>query len=178
VKSLGQKRDKCELCGGNIPVRKDKKTGLCNRCSVRMRRCEACGRMIGLRGVHQCASVDQKGDRFCIECGKLLKNEGWERWSKSCLACNRKKQRSLEKEERARIKQAFGNRCSVCGYDRCKAALHFHHKEGKKGLWKEIRKGSVSLRELRARPERFVLLCANCHIELEEEVRRNESLRR
>jgi len=129
-----------------------------------------------LSGVHRCASVDERGARFCIDCGKLLSNSGYERWDKRCGSCSKRRFGEKEREERASIKESFGNRCLVCGYDRCLAALHFHHKHGRQGMWKKLfkKKGSVQLRELKAHPERFVLLCANCHIELEEKIRRGE----
>ena len=59
---------------------------------------------------------------------------------------------------------AFGSVCQKCGYFKCLAALHFHHidpSEKKEWLHSYYR----SLLEVEAHPERFLLLCANCHAE-------------
>lgn len=57
----------------------------------------------------------------------------------------------------------FGSKCELCGYDRCQRALHFHHR-----LKREGRSGHVDLAEIGQFPERFQLLCANCHIEVHD----------
>lgn len=59
----------------------------------------------------------------------------------------------------------FGGKCSRCGYDRCSRALHFHHVDGRNGPG-----GKVDLREVDEFPERFQLVCANCHIEIHDEI--------
>lgn len=61
-----------------------------------------------------------------------------------------------------------GGCCRLCGYDRCVAALQFHHLDptekrfgiGGRGL-------SRSISALREEAAKCVLLCANCHVEVE-----------
>ncbi len=76
----------------------------------------------------------------------------------------------MKSERRKKIKLELisikGNRCEKCGYDRCVAALEFHHDgEAKDGdLAHMIKNGSKqkALKEI----EKCILLCANCHREL------------
>lgn len=75
-------------------------------------------------------------------------------------------------ERRRRVKRILvaeaGGRCRMCGYDRCIAALQFHHLDphGKsfalshQGLTRGIEKARQEARKC-------VLLCANCHAEVE-----------
>jgi len=60
-----------------------------------------------------------------------------------------------------------GGRCIVCGYDKCPVALDFHHVRGKK----EFSVGNIgysrSWKKLRQELDKCVLLCANCHREVE-----------
>lgn len=64
----------------------------------------------------------------------------------------------------------FGGKCRRCGYSRCRRALHFHHTDAsEKKDWSNGR-GGVSLQEVQAHPERFEMLCANCHVERHEEL--------
>jgi len=128
--------------------------------------------MCSLRSCHPTsASVDLKGPRSCSDCGKLLSSVGYERWKTRCPQCEKKRWRKKERLERALLRRAFGNKCRRCGYEKCKDALHFHHKDAsEKHLWS--RHGEASVREIKAHPERFELLCANCHIELHVNLRR------
>lgn len=71
--------------------------------------------------------------------------------------------RGIERRRRKLIAQ-FGGGCQRCGYDRCIRALQFHHKDpSEKYLWSKS--GRVAPAEVEAHPERFILLCANCHFE-------------
>ena len=58
----------------------------------------------------------------------------------------------------------LGGKCVECGYNKCIAALHFHHREGKDfGIGK---KGVTrSWEKVKAELDRCDLLCANCHAE-------------
>lgn len=55
--------------------------------------------------------------------------------------------------------------CQRCGYNTCVDALHFHHLDSsEKREWSK--NGHASPNEIRAHPERFQLVCANCHYEI------------
>jgi hypothetical protein len=61
-----------------------------------------------------------------------------------------------------------GGRCGLCGYDRCARALSFHHVDpATKEFGVALRGVSRSLARARAEAAKCVLLCANCHMEVE-----------
>jgi hypothetical protein len=73
----------------------------------------------------------------------------------------------------------FGGKCQRCGYDRCMRALQFHHTDdSEKKEWNEKngRYGGASAAEIKAHPERFVLLCANCHFEEHDRIDQENQL--
>ena len=61
-----------------------------------------------------------------------------------------------------------GGRCAICGYDRCVGALHFHHIDpSTKRFHLSMQGATRALATLRAEMAKCVLLCANCHAEVE-----------
>ena len=65
-----------------------------------------------------------------------------------------------------------GGRCTACGYDGCIAALQFHHlNRADKRMGISARGLTRSLEALRQEAAKCVLLCANCHAEVERGVR-------
>ena len=61
-----------------------------------------------------------------------------------------------------------GGRCRLCGYDRCVAALHFHHVDPDTKSFALSQGGfTKSVERLRAEAAKCVLLCSNCHAEVE-----------
>jgi len=61
-----------------------------------------------------------------------------------------------------------GGACAVCGYARHPAALQFHRVDPKtKSFGLGVRGITRSLEALRGEAAKCVLLCANCHAELE-----------
>lgn len=73
---------------------------------------------------------------------------------------------------RRRVKEVLvddaGGRCVRCGYDRCIAALEFHHlKPSEKRFSLSHRGVARSLEKARAEAAKCVLVCANCHAEIE-----------
>ena len=78
-------------------------------------------------------------------------------------------------EARRRTKRILvneaGGACLICGYDRCIAALEFHHRDRKTKLFALSRQGVTrSLAEARAEARKCILLCSNCHAEVENGV--------
>jgi hypothetical protein len=83
-------------------------------------------------------------------------------------------------ERKKAIVAQFGGKCQRCGYDRCLRALQFHHVDSsEKDIWStnESKRGRVSHAEVEAHPERFLLLCANCHFEEHDRIDRESKPR-
>ena len=88
---------------------------------------------------------------------RKAKNPEWASKMSERVCNTRRKNMAILKEE-------AGNRCSKCGYNKCMAALEFHHldptvKEAK------IIGSTASLKKQRDEASKCVLLCANCHRE-------------
>jgi hypothetical protein len=66
-----------------------------------------------------------------------------------------------------------GGKCQRCGYDKCQRALEFHHdRRFEKDLSCYARGGLNMMQswdKLKAELSKCLLVCANCHRELEEE---------
>jgi cytochrome c553 len=60
-----------------------------------------------------------------------------------------------------------GGCCAVCGYDRTVVNLHFHHVDpAKKSFEVNVSRGKA-LEAYRQEAKKCVLVCANCHGEIE-----------
>lgn len=60
-----------------------------------------------------------------------------------------------------------GGKCCLCGYSRCLAALEFHHVDPTTKKFGLSRRGARSIATLRSEARKCVLLCSNCHAEVE-----------
>lgn len=64
----------------------------------------------------------------------------------------------------------FGNKCCICGYSRCSAALEFHHLDPTKKdfalsqAYANPKKWEIIVAEL----EKCILVCSNCHREIHQ----------
>jgi transposase len=73
---------------------------------------------------------------------------------------------------RRRVKQIlvseWGGCCALCGYDRYFGALEFHHLDpAEKRFGLSVRGLARSLAALRREAQKCILLCSNCHAEVE-----------
>jgi len=76
-------------------------------------------------------------------------------------------QRRRRKVKRLLVEEA-GGKCAICGYDRYAGALEFHHLDpAAKSFGLSVRGVTRSLADLRAEAAKCILLCANCHAEVE-----------
>ncbi len=90
-----------------------------------------------------------------------------------CLRCRAEAVSNWRRRAKKMLIEEAGGCCIVCGYDACPTALHFHHRDpaqkrfgiGSRGLGR-------SLEKVRAEAVKCVLLCSNCHAEVESGYRR------
>jgi transposase len=111
------------------------------------------------------------GARFAtFECARhgvtefVLEGRGYYR-CKQCRAAGVVKRRRVVKR---RLVEEAGGACMLCGYRRWAGALQFHHVDPTRKEFHIAQRGySRSLARSRAEAEKCVLLCANCHSEVE-----------
>lgn len=71
-------------------------------------------------------------------------------------------------DEKRSIVDRVKVKCSVCGYDRCKDALDFHHIDSSMklfGIAEVMSSTVVTAKELQDEIAKCVVLCSNCHRE-------------
>ena len=65
------------------------------------------------------------------------------------------------------FRKELGGKCRICGYSKCMAALHFHHKKGcEKKFHISQKVGFMKIDNLKKEIDKCILLCSNCHAEL------------
>lgn len=85
-----------------------------------------------------------------------------------CGRCSSSAVSKRRKSLKRRLVEEAGGRCILCGFDEHPAALQFHHVDPTTKSF-EIAGGGLtrSLARARAEAEKCVLLCANCHAQVE-----------
>ena|ERR1700761_5526365 len=85
-----------------------------------------------------------------------------------CAKCNAEAVSSRRRQVKLTLVREAGGACRLCGYDRCLAALEFHHLvPAEKRFSLSYRGVARSLARAREEAAKCVLLCANCHAEVE-----------
>jgi transposase len=94
----------------------------------------------------------------------VIENSGRAR----CRRCRIERVAAWRRRAKARLIEEAGGECRLCGYSRCQAALQFHHLDpSTKSFALSLRGVTRSMAELRLEARKCVLLCANCHAEVE-----------
>jgi hypothetical protein len=84
-----------------------------------------------------------------------------------CLKCRSAAVTKRRRQLKVTLVEEAGGRCILCGYDRCVAALEFHHVDPKTKRFQIGMSVMRSLAVLREEAAKCVLLCSNCHAEVE-----------
>ncbi len=83
----------------------------------------------------------------------------------------RKRKNELTRLRHKKLKEWFSNYklskgCSVCSYNKCAAALDFHHTSNKNFGISRLICQSRSPKYIKKEIDKCIILCANCHREL------------
>jgi len=85
-----------------------------------------------------------------------------------CLRCRSEAVAARRRAVKSRLVTEAGGACALCGYSRSVAALQFHHLDSADEAF-HLAQGGVTraMSAARAEAAKCVLLCANCHAEVE-----------
>jgi transposase-like protein len=85
-----------------------------------------------------------------------------------CARCSAEAVAERRRTVKRLLVEEAGGACVLCGYNRCMAALHFHHvNPADKRFAMSLRGVTRSLDRAREEARKCVLLCSNCHAEVE-----------
>jgi transposase-like protein len=86
-----------------------------------------------------------------------------------CKKCRSAAVARRRRKVKAILVEEAGGCCCICGYRRNMRALHFHHVEPSQKRHEINAKGvAIALERLRGEAQKCVLLCSNCHAEVED----------
>ena len=113
------------------------------------------------------AGLPKYAKRICKTHGLtdfVLEGRGYYR----CKACRMQRVMDWRRRAKLRLIAEAGGCCRICGYDRYSGALHFHHRDPSQKEFGLAKRGFTrSYEKMRAEAAKCVLLCSNCHAEVE-----------
>ena len=105
--------------------------------------------------------------RVCRRHGEtrfVLEGRGYYR----CTRCRAQRVADRRRRMKVELVTEAGGGCAVCGYSRCIGALSFHHLNPDEKSFGVARGGlTLGIARMREEARKCVLLCANCHAEVE-----------
>ena len=104
----------------------------------------------------------------------ILENRGYYRCTKCRMDAVSRKRKKLKQD----LVEYKGGKCEKCGYKKCVAAMDFHHIDPTKKDFGLSKNGHTqSWEKLKKEADKCLLLCANCHRELHEELNGYKDIR-
>ena len=104
--------------------------------------------------------------RTCRKHGEVLFHKyGTGRWR--CKRCIGEAVTKRHHKVKRQLVEDAGGCCVLCGYDRCMSSLQFHHVDPSQKSFSMTMGSGKSLAAYRAEAAKCVLVCANCHGEIE-----------
>lgn len=105
-------------------------------------------------------------DKECSKHGTykfVLEGRGYYRCTKCRSEAVSRKRRKIKED----LVEYKGGKCEVCGYDKCIAALEFHHRDFTEKDFNLSKKGYThGLEKAKKEVDKCILICANCHREI------------
>ena len=162
----------CQLCNSSIPtytIINGKRRNLCKR-----KYCLVCTPF----GSHNTKQLNKKTSPIIIldtkECPKCNneypKNKFYTKPTGE-LYCYCKECTKVQAVTRQRLLKTtcinyMGGKCIICGYDKCNAALEFHHLDPQKKEFSISQKSTGSFDVIKPELDKCILVCCRCHSEI------------
>lgn len=95
---------------------------------------------------------------YCYECsGESTRLDNSTRKHQKTILRNNMKKQAVK---------LLGEKCSICGYNKCIDALEFHHKNPNEKEFKIGSGNTMSWKEYKNEVSKCMLVCSNCHKEI------------
>jgi hypothetical protein len=115
---------------------------------------------------------NQQDKRFCPRCKdshplqNFYNRRGKPYSSVYCKTCTASQSIERQRKFKEKCVEYKGGKCELCGYNKCIAALEFHHMDPEKknftiSMVKSYKMNEEILQEL----DKCIIVCANCHRE-------------
>jgi 5-methylcytosine-specific restriction endonuclease McrA len=102
----------------------------------------------------------------------VLEGRGYYR----CKTCRRERVAEQRRKNKRILVQEHGGQCVLCGYNKSIRALHFHHVDPTQKSFGLAFKGKTpGIKKMREEAKKCVLLCSNCHMEVEDGMHNNHA---
>ena len=147
------------------------------------RTCRKCKNKIPFKKIIDGKTRNLSNRKFCLDCSpfgskntkpdidkQTVKPSGtpYSEWDESYKQAHRDKMAKKRIERKDQLIELSGGKCSICGYDKCRRALSFHHSKP------ELKSFGLSAENLHNRSwddilnewQKCILLCLNCHMEI------------
>lgn len=104
--------------------------------------------------------------KTCTDCKLPKENNDYYYKQGRCKKCF--VQMNIQRQRNLKLKaiEYKGSKCFNCGYDKCIAALEFHHINSNEKEFSIAQTKSQSWSRIKPELDKCVLLCANCHREI------------
>lgn len=106
----------------------------------------------------------------CEYCGEELPAGNEEVSQLYCdNSCKNRVKESVARKRKKEFVDSFKIECELCGYDKFKGALDFHHKNPEEKTFAVSRYEKYSYERIEAEIDKCMVLCSNCHREIHGE---------
>lgn len=158
--------NKCVVCGKEFEAQKSTKKYCSKECQNAARRIKYAENKATPKPREE--RQNNCPERECVICGKTFKPKTASANQRlCCYDCMPEGTQLRRGDFLAKIKQVRGGKCERCGYDKCLKALEFHHLDPSKKDF-TISNDHFKLKEAVEESKKCILLCANCHRELHD----------
>ena len=106
----------------------------------------------------------RKNKHLCVDCGEKDPEKFYGDKKVTCKKCHNNRMWRKRSDMLAKGREMLGGKCSKCGYNKCNAALEFHHVDESNKEF-EVAGARYGWKRMKPEIEKCILLCANCHRE-------------
>ena len=108
-------------------------------------------------------------NRTCLTCNIIQPQDNFykrgKKYMSHCKTCYQDKYTKTRRDNKQKGVDYLGGKCIKCGYNKCNAALDFHHIDSSNKEFNPAHLTRGNFEKLKSELDKCVLLCSNCHRE-------------